>query len=475
MKLDKVHDPDIDFAKWYTSIVMNANLIAYGVTKGTIILKPYSYSIWESIQKILDKKFKKFNIENVYLPTLIPKSLFQKEKNHIEGFSPECFTVTKIGDKKIPTEFYLRPTSETLFGNFFANEVKTYRDLPIKYNQWCNVFRAEKTTRPFLRTSEFLWQEGHTLHENCDEAQDMAFQMIKVYARFIEKTLLIPTIIGKKTEKEKFAGAITTYTVETLMYDGQALQTATSHYFGNTFSKTFHIQFLNNQNKFANPFATSWGVSTRLIGAIIMSHSDKRGLMLPSAVAKHKVAIVIVKNDPKLLEVGNNLVKLLKKYNPLFDISNKSFGYKASQSEIMGIPIRIEIGLRDIANNNFTIVRRDGLLKKVIIRDKILKTISQELCDYNKSLFNRAKLNNKKRIKKIQTFADYCALLKKGNFIALVPFCGEIKCENEINKITSTNSRCHLLNDSKLYLLENKVCFKCGTTAKHLTYFARAY
>lgn len=471
-QLKKIRSKDQDFANWYTDIVLNASLISYGDVKGTMIIKPYGYAIWEKIKKLLDEKFKEKNILNVCLPTLIPKSAFMKEKEHLAGFDPECLIITKIGNKKLEEELILRPTSEVLFGNFFTKEIQSYNNLPLLYNQWSNVFRWEKNTRPFLRTSEFLWQEGHTVHATEDEAKAFSLEMIYLYNDFINNDLFIPTILGKKTKKETFVGAKTTYTLETIMYDGQALQTATSHYFGNNFTKTFNVKFLNKLNKMEYGYSTSWGLSTRIIGSIIMVHSDECGLILPSKIAPKQIVIIPITNNDAINEVCNNLKKKLsKKYSIFIDKTNNRFGFKAAEAEIKGIPLRIEVGNKELEKGYLIVVRRDNLKKELVKIENIGEYIKNALIAFDKSIYKKALENNKKRLKKINNFDIYAKFIKKENIIALVPFCGELKCEEKIKEETKTNSRCILLKDNN----KNKKCFKCNKTTKYSVYFGKAY
>ncbi len=469
-KLEKIVSRDVDFAKWYTSIIINAELISYSPLKGTIILKPYAYSIWENIQEILNKYFKLKQIQNLYMPLLIPKSIFNKEKELIEGFSPECLTVTKIGDKKLEEDLIIRPTSEVLFGYFFSKELQTYKDLPMKYNQWANVFRWEKTTRPFLRTTEFLWQEGHTIHETPKEANEFAIEMINLYKDFFIKNLSIPVFMGKKTDYEKFSGAADTYTIETLMHDGQALQSGTSHYFADIFSKTFKIKFLDKNNVMQYPYYTSWGVSTRILGAIIMTHSDDNGLILPFDIAPIQIMIVTFNFDSKLIEYANKIKKQLKNYRIEISYSKKSFSYKRFESEIKGIPLRIDIGNQEIKSESVIIFRRD-VSKKILIKVNNLQNEIKNIIDnYKINLYNIANNNNKKRIAKVLSFNEYKKLLSKGNYLILVPFCCKIKCEIEIKNETQTNSRCIISEN-----IITEKCFKCNSSNSKWVYFARAY
>ncbi|AGM26503.1 prolyl-tRNA synthetase [Spiroplasma syrphidicola EA-1] len=470
-KLDKITPRSVDFPQWYTDIVLNADLISYGPVKGTIIFKPYGYAIWEHIQQILDGEFKKLKVKNVYFPLLIPKSLFNKEKDHIEGFAPEVATVTKVGDKVLDEELYIRPTSEVLFGTFFSKEIQGYRDLPLLYNQWVNVLRWEKTTRPFLRTSEFLWQEGHTVHSSAQEAQDFTLKILNLYAKFAEETLLLPVIKGQKTEFEKFAGADKTYTIEALMYDGQALQCGTSHYFGQNFTKPFDIKFSNKENQLEYAYSTSWGVSTRLIGGIIMSHSDDSGLVLPPAIAPIQVMIVPIKNDEQLTTVSNEVIAALTNYRCEIDFSDKSYGFKAANTEIKGIPLRIEIGPRDLAENKVTIVRRDNFEKIPVLLADIPTVVDKLLKEISVNLYERALNNRDANTKRLNTFAEYKAALNAGNGLYLAPFCGKITCEEKIKAETQTTTRCIPFGIEQ----EKAKCFYCQSDSELIVYFARSY
>ncbi|WP_338990392.1 proline--tRNA ligase [Spiroplasma endosymbiont of Seladonia tumulorum] len=471
-KLEKITLREVDFAQWYTDIVLNADLIAYGPVKGTTIFKPYGYAIWENIQKILDAEFKKNGVKNVYFPLLIPKTLFNKEKEHIEGFSPEIATVTKVGDKVLDEELYIRPTSEVLFGTFFSKEIQGYHDLPLLYNQWVNVLRWEKTTRPFLRTSEFLWQEGHTIHSSKQEAQQFTLKILDIYATFAEKNLLLPVIKGQKTEREKFAGVEETYTIESLMYDGQALQCGTSHYFGQNFSKAFDIKFSNQKNTLEYAYSTSWGVSTRLIGGLIMTHSDNNGLVLPPQIAPIQIMILPINNDnDEQLSAVEQLQKKLHKYRCEIDQSDKGFGFRAANAEIKGIPLRIEIGARDLAQQQVTIARRDTFEKITVSWTEVEKVVSDLLDQIAINLYQRALDNRHQRTKKIDNYSEYKKTLAKMNGLFLVPFCGRIECEDTIKAETQTTSRCIPFDVPT----KKTTCFHCRQPATNLVYFARAY
>lgn len=471
-QLDKITPRNVDFSKWYTDTVINAKLASYGPVKGTMIFRPYGYAIWELIQKHLDAEFKKMKVQNVYFPVLIPESLFNKEKEHIDGFSPEIATVTRVGDKQLEEALFIRPTSEVLMMDFFSKEVNSYRDLPLIYNQWCNVMRWEKTTRPFLRTSEFLWQEGHTVHNSYQEAQQFTLKALQVYKDFAENVLLLPVITGKKTEKEKFAGAQDTYTIESLMFDGQALQCGTSHFFADNFTKVYDIKFQNKEGKLEHAYSTSWGVSTRLIGAIIMTHSDDNGLVLPSLISPTQVQIIQVKNTDEVVKVSNDLKEQLSNYRVDIDDTDKSFGFKISEAEIKGIPIRIEIGPRDLENNQVTISRRDEQTNKIKVELKdVVSVVNQMIKDYDKTLYNKTLENRKNKTSKADTIEQYIEILKENQGFVLVPFCGRIECENEVKQKTSTNSRCIAFDVEQT----KSKCFNCKQDSDLQVYFARAY
>ena len=365
---------DVDFAKWYTDVVRAAKLASYSNTKGCTVIEPNGYAIWEQMQNILDKKFKETGHTNVYMPLLIPENLLRKESELVEGFAPEVAWVTKGGNKDLEERLCIRPTSETLFSDYYASTITSYRDLPKLYNQWCNVLRWEKETRPFLRSREFLWQEGHTIHETKEEAETETLQMLNIYNDFFHDYLAIPSIVGKKTEKEKFAGAEYTYTVESLMYNGVALQSGTSHYFGQKFSHAYDIKYANRENKLDYPYQTSWGVTTRMIGALIMVHSDDYGLVLPPRIAPKKVAIIPITNDLDVLSLANDYLDKLtaEGITAYIDNSDKSAGYKFADAEVNGIPVRVEIGKRDLENNIITLVRRDTREKMQVLLIMIL-------------------------------------------------------------------------------------------------------
>ncbi|WP_342269105.1 proline--tRNA ligase [Spiroplasma endosymbiont of Aspidapion aeneum] len=469
--IEKITSRDIDFAKWYTDVVQNSELVEYGPVKGTMIIKPYGFAIWENIVKFLDIEFKKQKVQNVYFPMLIPEELFNKEKEHIDGFAPELYTITKIGENNLQQKLFLRPTSEVLIANYWSKAVKSYRDLPLLFNQFTNVLRCEKTTRPFLRSSEFLWNEGHTVHSDETEAENFAIKIWNVYKRIVEDVLMIPTIAGIKTRKERFAGAETTYTIETMMYDGQALQSATSHYFGSNFTKAYNVKFQNKNQKEEFAYTTSWGMSTRIIGAIIMSHSDDFGLVLPSKIAPIQIRVIKIKDEEEVNKIAKLIENKLANYRIDMDESDKSFGFKISDAEIKGIPLRIEIGPKELESNSVVISRRDLRTKVLISINNIEQYVYEQLNEYDKNLFTIARKRLDSRIYKLNTISEYKENLKTKIGFALVPFCGDVECENSVKEQTSTNSRCISGEENKKEIK----CFNCNKLTKQLVYFSRAY
>ena len=465
---------DEDFAKWYTDIVKKADLIDYSSVKGCMIIRPYGYAIWENIQKILDARFKATGVENVYMPMFIPESLLKKEKDHVEGFAPEVAWVTHGGEEKLSERLCVRPTSETLFCEHYANIIKSYRDLPKVYNQWCSVVRWEKTTRPFLRSREFLWQEGHTMHRTAEEAEERTVQMLNVYADFFEKDLGMPVIRGQKTDKEKFAGAEATYTVEALMHDGKALQGGTSHNFGNGFAKAFNIQFLDNDNQLKYAYETSWGVSTRIIGGIIMTHGDDSGLVLPPSVAPIQVVIVPVQQHKEgVLEAAGKLKDTLVNagFRVKLDDSDQSPGWKFSEYEMKGVPLRIEIGPRDIAEGKCVIVRRDNREKSFVSVDNIVSAVNDGLESLINALRDKALKNREERT---YTAADLDELVKianeKNGYIKAM-WCGDLECELKLKEVADVSSRCMPFGAEPI----GDKCVCCGREAKKLVYWGKAY
>lgn len=469
-----------DFVQWYTDVVKQGELCDYGAENGgaagTIIFRPRGYALWEKMQTILNQEFLKLDVENVMLPMLISEKVFQVEKDHIEGFAPECATVTKVGNVVLPEPFIIRPTSEVLFCRHFSKIISSYKQLPLIYNQWCSVIRWEKNTRPFLRTSEFLWQEGHTVHNNAIEAQAFTLSIIKLYAKFVEQHLAIKVIIGKKSVYERFAGAKETYTIESMMQDGQALQSGTSHYFGQGFAKVFDIKFTNKDNKQELGYQTSWGVSTRLIGALIMAHSDDLGLVLPPTIASTK--IMILNLSPKNADVQEVVKKVNKYLKPHFKTlvnnDDKSFSFKKSESQIKGIPLTIAIGTKEIENKQIKLVLRHNLSETLISFDdekQVINTINNLFINMNQELLTKSKNNLKDSLKEVTTFEQYQKLVKTHKGFFIVPFCNQVICEKEIKELTTTVSRCIPL---EIYKAPSN-CFKCKTPNSVWTYFARAY
>ncbi|WP_406615559.1 proline--tRNA ligase [Mycoplasmopsis hyopharyngis] len=476
-ELEKITPLEQDFAKWYTDVVKQGNLISYGPVKGTIVFKPNSYGIWELIQKYLNEAFKSKDIQNVYLPLFIPKNLLAKEKEHIAGFNPELATITKVGDKELSEDIYIRPTSETLFAELFKEIIISHKDLPVVYNQWANVVRWEKTTNPFLRSREFLWQEGHTCHSNALEARRFAREMLSCYERFVKNYLAIPVIAGKKTPHEKFAGACSTYTIEAMMKDGRALQAGTSHYLAQNFSKPYEIVFKNKNNENENVYQTSWGVSTRLLGAIIMTHGDNRGIIIPPKIAPIQIDILELFGDknPKVHQASLSLKETLsRKWRVRLDASEHQPGYKASNSEIQGVPIRIEVGPRDIENNNVTIVRRDTLEKKVIAINDVKKYVSTLLNDIHQNLYDAAKKRLDEKTVYVETYEKFKEEIAKNNFV-IAPFCCLDNAELEIKEETGASTRCIPMKFDKPLKKSKCIFSKCKKETNRYVVFAKSY
>ena len=463
-----------DFTRWYTDIVINAELIDYSSVKGCVILRPYGYAIWENIQRIMDAMFKETGHENVCMPMFIPESLLQKEKDHVEGFAPEVAWVTHGGAEELAERLCVRPTSETLFCEHYAHIIHSYRDLPKLYNQWCSVVRWEKTTRPFLRTREFLWQEGHTMHETPEEAIAETEQMLEIYRRFVEEYLMIPVICGRKTESEKFAGAEATYTIEAMMHDGRALQSGTSHYFGDGFAKAFDITYTARDNTLKHPFQTSWGVSTRLIGAIIMTHGDDNGLILPPAVAPIQAIVVpIAQHKEGVAERASELCAQLRE-NGLragIDLSDNSPGWKFAQYEMKGVPVRVEIGPRDIEAGNCVLVRRDTGEKKVVSLDCVVEEINALLSEVAANMYRKAKQNMLDRTVDCSTPEELQQAV--GNSVGFynAMWCGEEECEDKLKDMFGIGSRCIPFEQKKL----SDVCVCCGKPAHKMVIWGKSY
>jgi len=471
--VEAITSMDVDFAQWYTDIVKKAELIEYSTVKGAVILRPYSYAIWENIQAYLDKKFKETGHENVYMPMLIPESLLQKEKDHVEGFAPEVAWVTHSGEEKLAERLCIRPTSETLFCEHFSNIVQSYNDLPKKYNQWCSVVRMEKTTRPFLRTSEFLWQEGHTIHETAEEAQEETIKMLNVYSDMARDYLAIPVIKGRKTDKEKFAGAEATYTIEALMHDGKALQSGTSHNFGQGFAEAFGIKFTGRDGKLQYVHQTSWGLSTRIIGAIIMVHGDDSGLILPPRVAPIQVVIVpVAQHKEGVLEKAEELREQISKYARVkLDATDKKPGWKFSEYEMKGVPLRLEVGPKDIENNQVVLVRRDTREKIFVSMDDLEVKINELLTDLHNSMYEKALKNIETTTSVVTTPEEMReAADHKPGFIKAM-WCGELECEEKIKEVYGLSSRCMPFEQEKIA----ETCICCGKKAEKLVYWGKAY
>lgn len=461
-----------DFAQWYTDVVKKAELIDYSSVKGCMVIKPAGYAIWENIQKELDARFKETGVENVYMPMFIPESLLQKEKDHVEGFAPEVAWVTHGGLEPLAERMCVRPTSETLFCDFYAKEIQSYRDLPKLYNQWCSVVRWEKTTRPFLRSREFLWQEGHTAHATAKEAEERTVLMLNVYADFCENVLAIPVIKGQKTEKEKFAGAESTYTIEALMHDGKALQSGTSHNFGDGFAKAFEIQYADKENKLQYVHQTSWGLTTRLIGAIIMVHGDNSGLVLPPRIAPIQTMIVpIAQHKEGVLDKAYELKKRLSGFRVKVDDTDKSPGWKFSEQEMRGIPTRVEIGPKDIEANQAVIVRRDTREKIVVSLDELEEKIAEILENIQKDMLETAKAHREAHTYEAVDYAQFKELVEnKPGFIKAM-WCGDEACEDKIKEDTTATSRCMPFEQEHI----SDKCVCCGKEAKKLVYWGKAY
>ena len=480
MKNDKklvseITSMDVDFAKWYTDICKKADLIDYSSVKGCMIIRPYGYAIWENIQKILDTRFKELGHENVYMPMFIPESLLQKEKDHVEGFAPEVAWVTQGGNEELPERLCVRPTSETLFCEHYANIIRSWRDLPKLYNQWCSVVRWEKTTRPFLRSREFLWQEGHTMHATVEEARAETVQMLNVYADFHENDLAIPVIKGAKTPSDKFAGAEDTYCIEAMMHDGKALQAGTSHFFGDGFARAFGIQFADQNNQLQYPQQTSWGVTTRMIGGIIMTHGDDNGLVLPPAVAPIQVVIVpAAMHKEGVLEANRALCDRVKAagYRVKLDDSENSPGWKFAEYEMKGVPVRIELGPRDIEAGQCVLVTRYNMEKTVVKLDEVEEVLARKMTEIRDGMYQKALENRERRTYDCTTLDEIKeALAKNGDGLVRAMWCGDEACEDRVKEVTGVGSRCIPFEQKHI----SDMCVCCGKPAKAMVYWGIAY
>lgn len=472
--VEAITSMDVDFAQWYTDVVKKAELIGYTSVKGCMAIKPAGYAIWELIQKQLDDRFKETGVQNVYMPMFIPESLLEKEKDHVEGFAPEVAWVTHGGLNPLQERLCVRPTSETLFCDFYKDDIQSYRDLPKVYNQWCSVVRWEKETRPFLRSREFLWQEGHTAHATAKEAEDRTIQMLNVYADFCEQVLAMPVIKGRKTDKEKFAGAEATYTIEALMHDGKALQSGTSHNFGDGFAKAFGIQYTDKDNTLKYVHQTSWGMTTRLIGAIIMVHGDNSGLVLPPKVAPTQIMVVpILQKKEGVLEKAAELRDRLIQAGcrVKVDDSDKSPGWKFSEQEMRGIPIRVEIGPKDIEANKCVLVRRDTSEKLEISLDDLEETAVKLLDTIQTDMLEKARKHRDAHTYTATTMAELEQILNEKPGFVKAMWCGDQACEDQIKEKFAATSRCMPFEQEHI----SDTCVCCGKPAKKMVYWGRAY
>lgn len=471
--VEAITDMEKDFPQWYTDVVKKADLADYSQLKGCMIIRPYGYAIWELLQRQMDERFKQTGHENIYMPMFIPESLLQKEKDHVKGFAPEVAWVTYGGDTQLQERICVRPTSETLFCEHYSNIIQSYRDLPKLYNQWCSVVRWEKTTRPFLRTTEFLWQEGHTAHATAEEAQEETIKMLNVYAEFCHNVLAIPVIKGEKTAKERFAGAKATYTIESLMHDGKALQSGTSHNFGDGFAKAFDIQYTDKDNQLQYVHQTSWGVSTRLMGAIIMVHGDNSGLVLPPKIAPIQVIIIpIAQHKEGVLEKAEELKTALETVSRVkLDSTDKSAGWKFSEYEMKGVPIRLEIGPKDIEKNQVVLARRDTGEKEVVAMDNLQTRVQQLLEEIQSNLLKKAQQRRDCKTYIAKTMEEFEKQINETPGFIKAMWCGEQACEDVIKEKTAATSRCIPFEQEHL----SDTCICCGKPAKHMVYWGRAY
>ena len=473
-QVEQITDMEVDFAKWFTDVCTKAELIDYSSIKGMFIYRPYGYAIWENIQKALDEKFKETGHENVYLPMLIPESLLQKEKDHVEGFAPECAWVTQGGSEKLEERYCIRPTSETLFCEHYKNIIHSHRDLPKLYNQWCSVLRWEKTSRPFLRHREFLWQEGHTMHATEDEARSETQQMLNIYADFLENVLAMPVVKGRKTDKEKFNGAEETYTVECMMHDKKALQAGTSHYFGDGFARAFDITFTGSDNQLHHPHQTSWGVSTRMIGGLIMTHGDNSGLVLPPRIAPIQVIVIpVAQHKEGVIEANQAVVDRLKAagFRVKMDASEQSPGWKFAQYEMKGVPLRLELGPKDMEKNQCVLVRRDSGEKSFVSLDDIESTVAAMLDSIHDGLYAKAKRNLEENTYACSTLEEVKEKMASRGGFAKTMWCGDEACEIAMKEQAGVTSRCIPFHQEHL----GDVCPVCGKPAKHMVYWGVAY
>ncbi len=469
----EIADINADFPQWYTDVVIKTGLADYGPTKGSMVIRPYGYAIWENIQRELDARFKATGHKNAYFPLLIPMSLLQKEAEHVEGFAPEVATVTRAGSNELAEPLVVRPTSETIICDMYSRWIQSYRDLPLKINQWANVVRWEKTTRPFLRTSEFLWQEGHTVHATREEAEKETLDILHLYADFARDCLAMPVLIGQKTEKEKFAGAEETYGMEAMMQDGKSLQAGTTHHFGDKFARAYDIQFLDRDGTHKYAWQTSWGVSTRLIGALIMAHGDARGLILPPAVAPvQAIVLPIAIHKAGVEEAARSVIDRLVAAGVRCegDFSDQTPGWKFNEWEMKGVPLRLEIGPRDIENGVVTVVRRDNGEKSVVKNEELEGVIKRLLSDVHESMYRKAEAFRDSRIKEAHTLDELKKYLDEGNFVKAM-WCGSQECELKVKELMQATIRIMPFDQTPI----DDKCIADGSPAKKLVIFARAY
>ena len=471
--VEEITSMDTDFAKWYTDVVKKAELASYSSVRGCMVVRPYGTALWENIRNELDRRFKETGHENVMMPMFIPESLLQKEKDHVAGFAPEVAWVTHGGEEKLTERLCVRPTSETLFCDHYAEVIHSYRDLPKLYNQWCSVVRWEKTTRPFLRTMEFFWQEGHTMHETAEDAIEETERMLNVYADFCEQCLAIPVVKGKKTDKEKFAGAESTYTIEALMHDGKALQSGTSHYFGDGFSKAFDVSFTGRDNTQQFPHETSWGMSSRIIGAVIMTHGDDNGLVLPPFVAPTQVVVLpIAQHKPGVLEKARELTEKISSFcRAKIDDSDNSAGWKFAEYEMKGVPLRLEIGPKDIENNQCVLVRRDNREKVFVSLDELETKIPELLKAVHDGLYEKALKRREEMTYSVTNLDEMIKNAEERPGFIKAMWCGELACEEKLKEVAGVTSRCIPFEQEEI----TDTCVCCGKKAKHMLYWGKAY
>lgn len=472
--VQQIADINTDFPQWYTDVVLKTEMVDYGPTKGTMVIRPYGYAVWELIQQQMDARFKATGHTNAYFPMLIPESFLSKEAEHVEGFAPEVAWVTHGGNEQLAERLVVRPTSETIICHMYSKWVQSWRDLPLLYNQWCNVVRWEKATRPFLRTSEFLWQEGHTIHATEEEAREETLKMLEVYREFAENVLAIPVFCGRKSEKEKFAGAAETYSIEAMMLDGKALQAGTSHFLGDHFSKVFDIKFLDKDGTQKYVYQTSWGTSTRMIGGVVMVHGDERGLKLPPAIAPVQTVIIpVAAHKEGVTEKAEELFALLKKNGIRVNLDDRDFspGWKFNEWEMKGVPVRLEIGPKDIEKNQCVLVRRDTHEKLFVSLDNIEATVAELLAQIQKDMLATARAHRDAHTTHAENWDEFVKAIEDKNFV-FAPWCGDPECEAAIKSKTGATTR---NVPFKNFEADGCTCVHCGKKAETKIYFAKSY